>query len=267
MPSVRRGYAEHPAGQLHYRRWEAGSAEPPWVLLHHSASDSRSLVALGEALAGRGHDAIAVDTPGFGMSDPLDPPSIAGFADAVLAGLESLGIERWSVFGHHTGSAVALRLAVAGAGHTDRAVLSGILLPEPGDRDRLRRGLEPLPVDAAGSHVMSAWERVSRYTPAAPLDVLTREATALLGATTPHLVYEDVLRYDSRADLSRLPVPVLVLCGRDEYLADSTPAAAALARDGRWEIIADAGLDMPETHPERLADSMLAFARETGVRP
>lgn len=266
MLRAHRGYAEHPRGQLHYRHWRSSSDERPWVLLHHSASDSRSLEALGDALADRGCAVIAVDTPGFGMSDPVETPSIAALAEAITAGVRSLGIQRWSVFGHHTGASVALRIAADGAGHVDRAVLSGIVLPDPGDRERLQRVLDPLPVDSAGSHLMSAWERVSRYTPAAPLGVLTREAAALLSAASPHLVYEEVLRYDSRADLSRVAAPLLVVCGGDEFLAASTPAAAELAHDGRWQIIAGAGLDMQETHPSQLADAMVAFALETRAR-
>ncbi len=272
VPRVSRGYAEHPGGQLHLRRWspEAGSrsddGERVWVLLHHSASDSSSLEALGDALADRGDAVIAVDTPGFGMSDPIESPSIPAFAEAILGGLRAMGIERWSVFGHHTGAAIALSLAIDGGDHVDRMVLSGIVLPEPGDRERLSRALQPLPVDSAGSHLMSAWERVSRYMPEAPLDVLTREAVALLHADRPHLVYDQVLRYDSRADLARATAPALVVCGSDEFLAESTPAAAELARDGRWQIIAGAGLDMPETHAAQLADTMVAFALETGAR-
>lgn len=260
MPRAHRGYAEHSQGQLHYRRWSSNSGERPWVLLHHSASDSRSLEALGEALADRGQEAIAFDTPGFGMSDPLDVPAIAALAEAIVGGLQSMGIERWSMFGHHTGASIALRITAEEAAHVDRAVLSGIAMPVPEDRERLKPALAQLPVDTAGSHLMSAWERVSRYTPDAPLAVRTREAVALLSANAPHLVYDEVLRYDSRADLTRVSVPLLVVCGADEFLAESTPAAAALAPDARWQIIAGAGLDLQETHPAELADEMVVFA-------
>jgi pimeloyl-ACP methyl ester carboxylesterase len=258
-----RGYVDLPHGQLHYRRWSAESEANPWVLLHHSASDSRSLEHLGDALAAKGLSTIAFDTPGFGMSDPLETPSIAGFAEAVTAGMKSLGLEHWSVFGHHTGASIALRVAAEARDSVDRAALSGILLPEAGDRTRLAKALGPLPIDSAGSHLMSAWERVSRYTPDAPLEVLTREAVSLLSAHSPHLVYEDVMRYDSRSDLARVSAPVLVLCGADEFLARSTPEAAALTYDGRWQIIAGAGLDVQETHPTQLADALAAFALDT----
>lgn len=263
MLKPERGYVGHPHGQLHYRRWSADTEGTTWALLHHSASDSRSLEKLGDALAAKGHSAIAFDTPGFGMSDPIEMPSIVGFADVVSVGMKSLGFERWSVFGHHTGASIALRIAAEAKENVERAVFSGLLLPDPVDRERVKVALEPLPIDSAGSHLMSAWNRVSRYTPAAPLEVLTRETVALLSAVSPHLVYEDVVRYDSRADLARVSAAVLVLCGADEYLAGSTPDAAALAYDGRWQIIAGAGLDVQETHPTQLADVMAAFALDT----
>lgn len=263
MPESRRGYVDLPSGQLHFRRWTAPEDAPLWILLHHSASDSRSLEHLGHALAMRGHAAIAFDTPGFGMSSPVETPAIARFAEAITEGLVLLNIAHISVFGHHTGASIALRIAAEAGELVDRAVLSGMLLPEPGDRARLAKALEPLPADSIGSHLMSAWERVSRYTPTASVEVLTREAVALLNAHAPQLVYEDVLRYDSRADLERVSVPVLVVCGEDEFLAESAPVAAALPYDGRWQIIPGAGLDMQESHSTQLADAMVAFEMDT----
>lgn len=264
--SPTRGYVNLPHGQLHFRRWGSDFEGIPWVLLHHSASDSRSLVKLGDALSGQGKKVIAFDSPGFGASDPLEIPSIAGFAEIVTSALTSLGIERYSVFGHHTGASIALRIAAQAGDSVDGAVLSGILLPDPGDRTRLAKALQPLPIDISGAHLMSAWERVSRYTPEAPLEVLTRESVALLSAHAPHLVYEDVLRYDSRADLARVSAPVLVICGANEFLARTTQEAAAHAYDGRWQIIDGAGLDVQETHATQLADVMAAFALETRAR-
>ncbi|MBX3094935.1 MAG: alpha/beta hydrolase [Cryobacterium sp.] len=265
MSNVYRGYADHASGQLHYRYWGSRSDGTPWVLLHHSASDSRSLIRLGDALSDRGLAAIAFDTPGFGMSDPIESQSVDGLARALMGGLHSLGIVKWSVFGHHSGASIALRMAAEGDEFTERAVLSGILLPDPTDRERLSKPLRPLAVDSDGSHLMSAWERVSRYTPHAPLDVLTRETVALLNAHEPHLVYEEILRYDSRTDLGRVSCPVLVLCGEGEYLAGSTPVAAALVGNGRWQLIAGAGLDVHETHPDQVADSIADFVFDIRV--
>ena len=63
-----RGYLELPWGQVHYRRAGDPSA-PPLVLLHQSPLSSATFEPALAALAARGVYAVAVDTPGFGMSD------------------------------------------------------------------------------------------------------------------------------------------------------------------------------------------------------
>ncbi len=259
MPSARRGYVGGAEGQLHYRLWGDASVQECWVLLHHSASDSRALVALGDQLA-RDNTVVAFDTPGFGMSDALDVFSVESAASAIREGLLNLGMTRWSVFGHHTGASIALSLAATDGGRLCYVVLSGLLLPGPGDRQRMAAPLAPLTVDIEGSHLASAWKRVRRYTPRASPATLTREAVALLSAHEPHVVYDAVLEYDARADLARVSSPVLVVCGADEHLAMSTAAAAALANRGSFELIHGAGLDMHETHAAQLATLMTSHA-------
>lgn len=261
-----RSYVDYSGGQLHYRRWQSDSDDSPWVLLHHSASDSRSLLLLGQALSNRGFDVISLDTPGFGMSDPIDHPTMDAFSNAIHEALRGLGLESWSLFGHHSGASFALRLALRTPNETERAVLSGILLTEPADKTRLSNPLMSLKPDQEGSHLMSAWNRVSRYTPDAPLHVLTREATSLLSAVNPHLVYQMLLDYDSRTDLTLLKCPLLVICGEREHLAASAPVAATLAEHGSWEIIPGAGLDAQETHSNEMADLILGFANNTRVK-
>lgn len=70
---MRRAYADTPAWQLHYReRGDPGGT--PLVLLHPTASSSIQWSARVMPLLPVGIRAIAMDTPGFGMSDPLPGP-------------------------------------------------------------------------------------------------------------------------------------------------------------------------------------------------
>ena len=67
-----RAYANLASGvQMHYRI--AGSG-PPVILLHPSPQSSRFSVPMALRLA-KNFTAIAVDTPGYGQSDPLPGPS------------------------------------------------------------------------------------------------------------------------------------------------------------------------------------------------
>jgi pimeloyl-ACP methyl ester carboxylesterase len=91
---------------------EAGSGEPV-LLIHGLGATKVSFLPTIAALADR-HRAIAVDLPGFGDSDkPLraryDAPY---FADAMLALLDALGLDRVDVVGNSMGGRVALELGL-----------------------------------------------------------------------------------------------------------------------------------------------------------
>ena len=252
MTGIRKGYVDHDAGQLHYRSIGDLGAGRCWVLLHHSASDARSLDLLATELAADS-TVVAFDTPGFGNSDPLPATTVPGLAAAISQGLLALGMREWKIFGFHTGASIATRLAAEGGTAVRSVVLSGLVLPAPQERDRLAPLLTPLRPDRDGSHIMTAWQRCRGYYPAASLDMVTRETVALLNADQPHLAYAAVLDYDPRTDLDRIAQRTLVVCGGNEYLAGSVYATAALLPEGIGVIVPGASLDLPETHHAELA--------------
>ena len=88
--SVQRHYVTVGDRQVHYRR--AGSG-PPVILLHESPLSSLMYAELAERLAGT-FTALALDTPGYGESDPLPlpAPDIADYADALAETLDALGV-------------------------------------------------------------------------------------------------------------------------------------------------------------------------------
>jgi pimeloyl-ACP methyl ester carboxylesterase len=80
-----------------------------------------SLIEFAEVqdeLAKPGLSSIAVDTPGYGMSDPAPgQPTIRDLADNLVPVLDDLHVTRVIIVGHHTGSLIAPSFA---AHHADR---------------------------------------------------------------------------------------------------------------------------------------------------
>ena len=121
--TIRRAYADTPYGQLHYRH--AGAGEP-LLLIHQTATSSYAYEPVMAHLAPSCR-VIAVDTPGYGMSDyPVNREyTAADYARTFAAFLESLDIERASVFGHHTGASFACELAAAFPEKVDKLIVDG----------------------------------------------------------------------------------------------------------------------------------------------
>jgi len=117
-----RGYVETMLGQVHFVRAGAG---PSLVLLAASGRSSRMFAALMDLLA-LAFDVCAIDTPGFGNSDPLPPgTTVEQLAACVIEVLDQLGIARTHLYGLHTGNKIATALVGRWPDRVDRLVLAG----------------------------------------------------------------------------------------------------------------------------------------------
>jgi pimeloyl-ACP methyl ester carboxylesterase len=98
---------------------------PPIVLLHGIGSSSAGYRAQLAALAMH-HRVIAWDAPGYGLSSPfaIATPSVADYAEAVMAMMTALGISRATVVGSSWGSVIAATFAAQYASATRAVVLS-----------------------------------------------------------------------------------------------------------------------------------------------
>jgi pimeloyl-ACP methyl ester carboxylesterase len=130
-----RGYADTALGQIHYRREGSGA---PLLLLSASGRSSRMFSRFVPLVAPR-VDTIALDTPGFGGSDPLpEGATIEQIAQAFVAVLDALRIDRAHLYGHHTGNKIATAIAARWPARVDRLVLVGqshSLIPDQAKRN------------------------------------------------------------------------------------------------------------------------------------
>jgi pimeloyl-ACP methyl ester carboxylesterase len=90
------------------------------VVLHGLLDSSEGWRALSEQITGT---VIAIDLPGFGLSDPAPIGSMAGYAQDVADALAQLGIDRYALLGHSLGGAVAAALAERSPGAVSAVML------------------------------------------------------------------------------------------------------------------------------------------------
>src|SRR5262245_44344222 len=121
MPTMLRNYANTSLGQVHFR--EMGQGAP--LLLLHQTAESGAMFSEVMPLFAKNFRVIAMDTPGFGDSDkPAAAPGIEGYAKAVAEFLDSLGINKANVLGHHTGASIAVEFASTWPDRVIKLVLS-----------------------------------------------------------------------------------------------------------------------------------------------
>jgi len=252
---IRRGFADTPDGQVHYREAGPGPAAagavapPPLVMLHPSPGSARMLEPLIGALAA-GRRVVATDTLGNGDSAP--PPGAGAdvplprFAEAHLAALDALGIARFDLYGSHTGANIACEIAIRHPGRVRRLILDGISLYTAEERaDMLANYALPVRPDLHGSQFNFVWHFVRDvflFWPWYKRDAAHRRAIGLpdaeslhdkvvevlKAARTYHIPYRAALGYEKEARLPLVAVPTLLACARTDMFMEYLDRVAAL---------------------------------------
>jgi pimeloyl-ACP methyl ester carboxylesterase len=215
--AIRRGFADTAVGQLHYRRAGEG---PPLVLLHNTWLSSKMYLPVFPALARR-FTVFAIDTLGQGDSDPAPPGEleIAHYAEALLGALDSLGLDRVALAGHHTGSVIAAEASILAPERVGRLVLSGL----PYWRNpatRLAQQNAPFfadwTPDESGEFLPPLWKAHGgggRYQLESAVETFI---DFLKPGPRTSLALRALFRWDAAARLPRITVPTLVLCAETD---------------------------------------------------
>jgi pimeloyl-ACP methyl ester carboxylesterase len=220
--SVRKSYVDLADGQLHVREvagLEAPGGEPAIVFLHQTACSAQSYDPLLAELD-LPNRLVAIDTPGFGGSfDPVGWPSLADYAAWILEGIDALGIGRFHVFGHHTGSSLAVYFA---ANHPERVasiILAGAELMTPDERAHFEQTHgEPIGLKRDGSHLQTNWDYAAGYNEGIDVEIIHDEVVAMLRAWKARpQAYMAVAKSDTPALAARVTAPVLLLTSPDDY--------------------------------------------------
>jgi pimeloyl-ACP methyl ester carboxylesterase len=242
---IRRCYTESRYGQLHYLQGRpAGGAEKTaLILLHQNPSSCLEYQYLVAEMA-KDRRVIAFDTPGYGMSDgPPGPVSMAAYAAAFADGLDLLGFgpdRPIDVFGFHTGSLLAIELAIQRPDMVRRVALSGIPFRSDAERaQRLSSARQTPPMTDDGKSTLEriAWLWrfvVTERDPGVPLEraafMFMEKAKTMNSYWWP---YDGVWSYPIREQLPKVAQPVLIVQPRED-LFEQSRAAAALFPDAEF---------------------------------
>ncbi|HKX44508.1 MAG TPA: alpha/beta fold hydrolase [Burkholderiaceae bacterium] len=260
---VRRAFVDLPHGQVHYA--ECGAADAPAILLLHQTPRSWAeyrgvLPRLSER-----HRAIAMDTAGFGDSDPLpEPPSIEAWARVAVGLLDALGIARAHVVGHHTGGVIAVELAARHPGRVAALVLSATPYTDAAFR---RARAERPPIDAVelsddGAHLAALWRQRQAFYPAQRPDLLQAFVLDALKVRGDDVEggHRAVAAYRMEERMAQVRQPALVIHAPDDpFASPHTAAWRAHLPQARVVEIAGGMVPLPDQLPAAFADAILDF--------
>jgi len=243
-PTIRRHFAtvtgRFGTRQVHYRR---GGQGPAVLLLHQSPQSSREMEPVIRAWGNR-FTLIAPDTPGYGCSQPLcasgqplKAASIEDFAAATLEFADALGLQRFGVYGYHTGASIGVALADAYPKRVAAVAANGLVIQTEAELSEiLREYLPPFVPRWDGGHLAWLWARLREQTIFFPWHV-RRAATRMQFDVPPagqlqqgllefldagdhyHVAYNAAFTSHAERRLPRMKVPVLVTAAARDPLA------------------------------------------------
>jgi pimeloyl-ACP methyl ester carboxylesterase len=259
---MRKSYVDGRWGQVHVRSMGRGK---PLILLHQSPLSGDQFAAGMGLLADGGVQAVALDMPGYGASDPPPgPASVAAHADALAVALDALGLERVDILGHHTGAAIGAAFAARHGARVGRLILNGV--PLLSDEERVHFAgfrFAPLELKADGSHLLAAWNQRLAASPGwTDLAAMHRYAAIMLGNPERYFwAFEGVFAHDVRADLLAIEGPTLILSNTGDDLHAANERAAVLRPD--WDFVALEGgtHDIVDEQPEGWAAAVLGWLK------
>jgi pimeloyl-ACP methyl ester carboxylesterase len=261
-----KGYVSAPMGQLHYR--DVGPRDQmPIILLHQSPMSMIQFGAVQNELAALGVRSITVDTPGFGLSDlPSKQPTIADYADNLVALLDELKLKKVIVGGHHTGAQIATSFA---SRHPDRVaavVLHGAAMWRPEWIEPVRArigkgtGTGRLPkVD--GSNFARRW-------PVTENDRQElKDAYAWLTITSymsgPDIGHWAAFYYDAKPDILNIKAPTLLISDTGDEVNPMDKDVIKLRPDFKYVEFSNGNFMELMADPAKWAKIVSEWRRET----
>lgn len=231
--TIKKAYFDTKNGQqLHYRFSKLGTSmaitQPSVLLLHMSASSSKSCVALMQELSSRGFFCFAPDMPGFGESfNPKeDPKGIEWYSELYYEFFSKQFefVRGCHIIGHHSGAVIGIDLVARYPGFVESLTLVGPAIMSADER-RIMADKTMSPFDkpvADGSHLTKTWNYLLDHgIPSNNVELQQRELLDHARAWRGRMqIYACVWAYDCAAALGRIAedCKIMALCARDDVL-------------------------------------------------
>lgn len=158
MRMITRHFIDVGTRRVHYRKYGSG---PALLMVHQSPRSSKEYEALMREW-GRHFTCIAPDSPGFGQSEPLHgSPDIDDFADANIALLDALELDRVHAYGFHSGGIILVTALKRHPERFNRLAVGGYAIWTPEEMAIFGESyLPPFNPSAYGEHLTWLWNRI-----------------------------------------------------------------------------------------------------------
>ena len=264
---IRKGYSDVPFGQVHWRIQdpETTSSRPDLYCLHPAPFSGLAFTTIMPHLAGD-RRVNAPDFPGHGGSDAFKPnPSIEEFAEAMLAVADDLaGEEPFDLMGFHTGSLVAVEMALCATTQIRKLALVDVPAFDAADREQYKAATaKPFGITPDLDCLEQPWDRgmTKRLDSQGPDRSFEMFVEQLRHGRNMNAAFHAGFSYDVEDKLPMVRQPALVLASQSALL-DASRRAAKLMPSARLLERLDIKRAVLDEAAQRTAQELISFFDE-----
>jgi pimeloyl-ACP methyl ester carboxylesterase len=244
------------AKRISYWIGKAGFSEGrECVLFIHGAGGGEYTWSYQKAFFEKRFNPIIIELPGHGASEGEGEEEIGRYAEHVYFFLKVLALSNVFLVGHSMGGAITQTLALKHA-----EVIKGIILVGTGARLRVF----PMILDGIRSDFAETARKITQfaYSRNTPSEVIDRGVADMMRCR-PEILYGDFLacdRFDVMAELDKINVPTLIVCGDEDQLTPVKYSQFLLQhiKGSRLEVLPGAGhmvmMEAAETFNEKIGE-------------
>jgi pimeloyl-ACP methyl ester carboxylesterase len=269
LPKMTRGYANGPYGQIHYQ--DAANNGIPLVLIHQAPMSSRQFESVFKPFIDLGIRPIAIDCPGFGMSDVTTfVPKVEDWAKIVPPVLDQLGLNTTNVLGHHTGALVATEVEQQYPARVDKLILAGPFPMTEAERQRFLDGNQRSEIDfvykADGSHMVAAFMSRFKMYASSGTDpdpkLMTRYTVERFTGYGPFWYgHHAAFIYNHNASIPKIKKPTLIITNTGDQIYQNAQDTMKMRPDFAYAELKGGGVDIIDQQPEAWAAAVAKFLK------
>lgn len=258
MRRITKAYVDTPEGQVHVHLVDG--SEPAIVFLHQTALSAKTYDPTLRVLDVPNR-LIAIDTPGFGGSyHPDGMPALEWYAEQILATLDALGVQRFHLFGHHTGASLGIEIAARVPQRVLSLMLAGPVFMTAEEIATFVAGYhEPITPQRDGSHLLVNWGYAAQHNCGCDVAILQDAVADMLRAWRARpQAYMAVAHHDTATRAAMVIAPVLLLTTPGDFFHVGFNRAEAIFPEA--SVAVTGGDNLPTAaDPEGVAAEIARF--------
>ena len=255
---MKRGYADTPEGQVHYRT--EGNGET-LLLLHKAGLSSDEFTEMLPFL-GKKYRTIAMDVLGYGNTDlPKQEPKFDDYVQNIIHFLDAMKVKKTSIAGHLLGGSFAMEIAATHPERVKKLILWDGIFLDPVERKATEEEYanEHLVLKDDGSHLLEVWKSRGGKT-GANLPTVNRSTIEYLKSGLGEgtgVSHRALFSYNPEKQLPKIKCPTLLLYSNQRSpMLVRIEAVKALIPNYEVKILDGAN---PWEKPEELAQVITDF--------